>query len=67
MERDFWVPSKPAKNVPLELEGCELEQSAKAKAAGAKWSPYKRLWFVKYGNIAGTALENHLQVDEKDM
>jgi hypothetical protein len=36
-----------------------------AKAAGGRWDPRKRLWFVKYGRIAGTQLEKHIQVDEK--
>jgi len=36
------------------------------KAAGGRWNPEKQLWFVKYGNIAGTILEKHIQVDERD-
>jgi len=37
-----------------------------AKAARAKLNPEKKLWNVKYGNIVGTTLEKHIQVDEKD-
>ncbi len=35
-----------------------------AKAAGGRWNPEQRLWFVKYGKIAGTVLENYIYVDE---
>jgi hypothetical protein len=34
-----------------------------AKAAGGWWNPERKLWFVKYGKIAGTPLEKHIQVD----
>jgi hypothetical protein len=35
----------------------------KAKAAGGRWNPDKQLWFVKYGNIVGTALVKYIDVD----
>jgi hypothetical protein len=64
-----WEPPVPRYTastlVPLLIEGYELELRAQAKAAGGKWNPDKKLWFVKYGNIAGTALEKHIQVDDK--
>ena len=31
--------------------------------AGDRWDPGKQLWFLKYGKIAGTALEKHIYVD----
>jgi hypothetical protein len=34
-----------------------------AKAAGGRWNPEKKLWFVKYDKIVGTPLEKHIQVD----
>jgi hypothetical protein len=36
---------------------------SQAKAAGGRWDPWKRLWFVKYSKIAGTQLEKHIYVD----
>jgi hypothetical protein len=36
---------------------------SQVKEAGGKWNPGKQLWFVKYSNIAGTALEKHIHVD----
>jgi len=52
--------------VPLRIEGYETELRLKAKAAGGRWNPEKRLWFVKYGRIAGTPLEKHIHIDETD-
>ncbi len=70
IDRTDWTPPPLRfdvnRLVPLRIEGYELELRAKAKAAGAKWNPEKQLWFIKYGSIMGTALENNLQVDEKD-
>jgi len=40
-----------------------IQMRAHAKKAGARWDPEKKLWFVKYGQIAGTQLEKHIQVD----
>jgi hypothetical protein len=34
-----------------------------AKAAGGRWNPEKKLWFVKYGKIVGTPLEKHIHID----
>jgi len=34
-----------------------------AKAVDARCDPEKKLWFVKYGQIAGTPLERHIHVD----
>lgn len=70
IDKSDWSPPPPKFDpnwlVPLRIEGYELEIRAKAKAAGAKWNPEKQLWFVRYGNIVGTSLENYLQVDEKN-
>lgn len=68
VERTEWTPPRPryAVNtlVPLRIEVAYMPLRLQAKAAGGRWNPEKRLWFVKYGNIAGTPLENHIQVDE---
>ena len=70
VERADWTPPAPKYSadtlVPVRIEGYEKELRAQAKAAGARWNPEKQLWFVQYGKIAGTILEKHIQVDEKD-
>ena len=48
----------------LALYAKELHENAADSQTG-RWNPGKRLWFVKYGKIAGTPLEKHIHVDEK--
>ena len=43
---------------------CRCGYKLQAKAAGGRWNPEKQLWFAKYGKIAGTPLEKHIQVDD---
>ena len=50
--------------VPVRIAASEMSLRTKAKAAGGRWNPDKRLWFVKYGKIVGTMLEKYIQVDE---
>lgn len=38
----------------------------KVKAAGGRWKPEERLWYVKYGSIAGGLLEKHIHIDKSD-
>jgi len=70
VERVDWEPpASPytaSSLVSLHIEGYELELRAQAKEAGGRWNPEKQLWFVKYGKIAGTSLEKHIQVDENN-
>jgi len=67
IERTDWEPPVQRYSddtiVALRIEGYETEQRMKVKAAGGKWNPQKRLWFVRYGEIAGTLLEKHIQID----
>lgn len=68
IERTDWDPPPPRYSnisiVALRIEGYELELRSQVKSAGGKWNPDKQLWFVKYGNIAGTILEKHIHVDD---
>ena len=68
VERAGWTPPPPRYSadalVPLRIEAADIPTRLQAKAAGGRWNPGKRLWFVKYGKTAGTALEKHIQVDE---
>jgi hypothetical protein len=67
VERTDRTPPPPQYNadtlVPLHIEPADMPTRFQAKAAGGRWNPEKRLWFVKYGKIAGTPLEKHIQVD----
>ena len=70
VEQSDWTPP-PSRysakaHVALRIEASDMPLRARAKAAGAKWNPEKRLWFVTYGKIAGTPLEKHIQVNAKD-
>jgi hypothetical protein len=49
--------------VALRIEGYETELRKKVKSAAGKWNPEKRLWFIRYGDIAGTELEKHIYLD----
>jgi hypothetical protein len=67
VEKADWTPP-PAQYtantlVPLRIDAADMPMRLQAKAAGGRWNPEKRLWFEKYGKIAGTPLEKHIQVD----
>ncbi len=67
VERTNWTPPAPHYTtdtlVPLQIEAFDMPTRLQVKAAGGRWNPEKKLWFVKYGKIAGTPLEKHIQVD----
>mgnify|MGYP001616965773 FL=1 len=67
VDRAPWTPPQPRyaldELVPLRIEVSDMQARVQAKAAGGRWNPEKRLWFVRYGNVAGTPLEKHIQAD----
>lgn len=67
VEKCAWTPPRldfpPDTLVPLYIEIRDLEKRAQVKAAGGKWHPDEGLWYVRFGNIAGTVLERHIQVE----
>lgn len=70
LERIDWEPP-PEKFtadsiVAVKIEGYETDLRKLVKAAGGKWKPEQKLWFVRYGNITGTTLEKHIYVDAFD-
>ena len=70
IERTDWEPP-PEKFtadtlVAVRIEGYETDLRKHIKDAGGKWKPDKKLWYVRYGNIMGTALEKHIYVDTLD-
>lgn len=66
-ERCDWVPPPPRFSndmlVPLRIEATNMPIRAKAKAAGGRWNPGKQLWYIRYRNVVGTALEKYIDVD----
>jgi len=69
IERTGWEPPPEKRTadtvVALRIEGYESELRKKVKTAGGKWNPEKRLWYARYGDIAGTELEKHIHIDAK--
>lgn len=67
VEETDWTPPPPRYAsediVPLRISASDMRLRAMAKAAGGRWRPEKQLWFVKYGSIAGSPLENHIHID----
>lgn len=66
-EEADWTPPPPQfpsdALVPLRIAASNMALRAKVKEAGGKWVPEEQLWFVKYGSIAGSQLENHIHID----
>lgn len=62
-----WSPPSPRFTndtiMPLRINASDMAARNKAKAVGGRWNPEKQLWFVRYGNIVGTSLEKHIDVD----
>jgi hypothetical protein len=67
IERSDWTPPlAPFTNetlIPLRIAAGDLQVRNIAKSAGAKWNPEKKLWFVRYGKVAGTELEKYIDID----
>jgi hypothetical protein len=70
VERSDWTPPQPRFTkdtlVSLRIKATNVEIRNKAKSAGGRWNPEKKLWFVRYGNVAGTELEKYIDVDGMD-
>jgi hypothetical protein len=49
--------------VPVRGPASDLALRAMIKAAGGRWNPDERLWFVRYSNLEGTPLERHIPAD----
>jgi hypothetical protein len=67
VERTEWAPPRPCYAadtlVPLRIDVADMPTRSQVKAAGGRWNPEKKLWFIKHGKIAGTPLEKHIYVD----
>ncbi len=67
VEKIAWQP--PARkfadddHVPIRIGFAEKRLIEAAKAAKGRWNPDEKLWFIRYGNIKGTALAKHIVSD----
>jgi hypothetical protein len=70
VETKDWTPPPlkfaPHELVPVRIAYTENTLKQMAKAAGGRWNPTAKLWFIPYGNIRSTILEKHLVLDAKD-
>ena len=62
-----WKPPKRKYSddalVPVHIGFTDVESRNLAKAARGRWDPEAKLWFIRYGKIKGTSLEEHIIVD----
>lgn len=67
VEKTDWTPPQPKYSdetlVPVQIAFTENELKKCAKAAGGRWNPEKRVWFIAYGKVKGTELEKHIVLD----
>jgi hypothetical protein len=70
IERCDWTPPPPRFTndslVPLRINAKDIAIRNQVKASGGRWNPEKRLWFISYGKVVGTALEKYIDVDGFD-
>lgn len=62
IEEKPWQPLDE-KLVQVLVNFTEMELRDKLKAAGGKWHPKEKLWYVRYGAIRGTELEERIMSD----
>ncbi len=66
VERKPWIPiaHRFGNNtlVPVRIGYADKALRELAKAAGGKWNPEERAWYIQYGKIKGTVLEKHIIV-----
>jgi len=53
--------------VPVKIEYGERQLGKMARSAGGKWDPDVKLWYIQYGKIKGTELEQHIILDALEM
>ena len=67
VEEKPWQPSarlRPGDIVSLAVNFAEKELRDSLKAAGGKWCPEEKVWYVPYGLFRGTELEKRIVVEE---
>lgn len=66
VEEKAWNPHLPLRDedvVPMIVNFSEMDLREKLKDAGGRWNPEEKLWFVPYGQIRGTELEDRILID----
>jgi len=66
VEEKLWQPVQRLRDedmVPVLVNYTEKALRDKMKASGGKWNPEEKLWYVPYGTIRGTDLENRIMMD----
>lgn len=67
VDKKAWIPPRPKfaddEIVPVRIASTESGLKKMAKIAGGKWNRAKKLWFIPYGKIKGTAMEKHVILD----
>ena len=66
VEKTDWTPPPKFADdslVPVQIAYTEDMLKSLAKAAGGRWNPEKRVWFIVYGKVKGTELEKHIVLD----
>lgn len=65
VEEKPWQPSlrfRDEEIVPVKVSFSEKDLRDMLKSVGGKWDPKEKSWFVKYGAIRGTELEERIPV-----
>ncbi len=55
------APVKPEEIVGLKIAYGEVDLGRQVKAAGGKWNPVRRLWEIRYDQVARLGLEERIQ------
>lgn len=66
VEEKPWRPSLRIRDedvVAVIANFSEKALQTRLKSAGGKWDPEKKLWFVSYGSIRGTELEERIHMN----
>lgn len=70
VETKDWTPPPPkfasSELVPVRIAFSENTMKQMAKAAGGRWDPTVKLWFIPYGKVRNSILEKHIILDAKD-
>ncbi len=66
VEEKAWNPVLPLRDedvVPMMVNFSEMNLREKLKDAGGRWNPEEKLWYVPYGQIRGTELEDRIMME----
>lgn len=64
VEEKPWKPLD-AKLVRVQVGFSEIQLRDRLKAAGGKWHPEEKLWYIPYGAIRDTELEERIMAEDR--